>query len=263
VDDVDYEERLLRSVMIRRLVFGVGAISMGICALLVTLLGLYLTLFTSAFAFSRPPLRFIALSGVLGGGLIVAGGVTLWRGEIDLDTGAVHAGEPVPVKMVSGATALIVCVVSAIAAWPLGVYDWIGGRFSTCHALLTLDELSELAGTELTEGELTQSDSGLVCTRRLVHRGEALPAARIIVHEDHWAGGWDFNRRQVGRMDPVEDLGTEAVRGHDGGFHHVGVFLEPSGFWIQLRDDVFDEADVDALIAMLRQRTDRITPYEQ
>jgi len=263
MDDVDYEAKLLRSVMIRRLVLGVGAISIGIFACLVGLLGVYLTLFTSSFAFRRPPLRFIMVSFALGAGMLIAGVVTLWRGEIDLDTGAVHEGEPVPVKMVAGATALVVFAVSAIAAWPLGVYDWIGGRFSTCHELVSLEEMSELAGTELTEGDLSESDGGLVCTRHVVHHGEAMPAARIIVHEDHWVGGYRFNQRQVRGMEPIEDLGTEAVRGHAGGFHHVGVLLEPSGVWIQLRDDVFDESDVDAVIGMLRERTDRITPYQE
>lgn len=261
-EEPDYEAKLLRQVMIRRLVMGVGALTVALSSFAVSTFGVYATLFTSAFAFSRPPLRMIMVGYVLAVIFAAAGLVTLRRGEIDLDTGSVHGGEPVPVRLIAIATGVVGLALGAIAAWPLGVYDWVGGRFSKCRELITVDELSELAGRDLEAGELSEADADYdVCTLRVMDGERAV--ASVAVHEDHWSGGWEFNQRYLSEQTPVPDLGTDALRGRGGGFHQVGLFVEPSGAWIQLAEDTFDADDVDRVIALLRERHGMIEPYRR
>jgi len=259
----DYEAKLLRAVMIRRLVMGVGALTFAAASAMFSCFAVYL-LFTGAFRGARAPLRLIIIGFVLACLFGIAGVVTLRRGEIDLDSGKIHEGAPVPVKLVAGATALVSLGIALVAAWPLGVYGWLGGRFSKCRELVTVEELSALAGRPLEAGDLSEADSDLeVCTLRIMAEGDPLPVAAISVHEDHFRGGYDFNRRRLSEEEPVEGLGTEALRGRGGGYHHVGFMVEPSGAWVQLAEETFDEADVRAVIERLRERASMIEPYER
>ena len=258
----DYEAKLLRAVMMRRLVMGVGALTFAVCSVAFACFTAY-AMYDGAFRGARLPLRMIVIGLVLGLLFGLAGVVTLRRGEIDLDSGTVHGGEPVPVKLVAGATALVTLVVALLAAWPLGVYGWIGGRFSKCRELVTMEELSALAGQPLEAGELSEADADVeVCTLRIMAPGDESPVAAISVHEDHFRGGYDFKRARLSEETPVPDLGTEALRGRGGGYHHVGFLVAPSGAWVQLSEEAFDDADVEAVIERLRERASMIEPYD-
>lgn len=260
-DDVDYEAKLLRAVMIRRLVMGVGALTFALTSFLFSSYTLYAMLFTSTFMGGRAPVRMIAVGYVLATIFAIVGVVTLRRGEIDLDTGAVHGGAPVPVRMIAAATAVVGLVVSAIAAWPLGVYDWAGGQFSKCRALITVDELSEIAGRELSAGTLSEADADYdVCTLRIMDGERAV--ASVSVHEDSWRGGYEFNQRGLS-SEPVTGLGDEALHARGGGYHHVGFLVGPSGAWVQLAEDTFDDAATERVIDQLRTRVDLIEPFSR
>ncbi|MGE0792335.1 MAG: hypothetical protein AB7S26_42065 [Sandaracinaceae bacterium] len=258
-DGVDYEAKLLRSVMIRRLVMGVGAITFGALSIAMGLVATYL-MFTGSFP-GRAPVRMIAVFFLLGAGGIAAGVVTLRRGEIDLDTGKVHDGPPVPKRLIAVSTTGVVLLIGLIAAWPLGVYGWIGGRFSKCRDLLTTDELSALASAELSAGDLSESASGRVCA--LTFESEAGGRAVVVeIHEDHFRGGYEFHRDRIRDTTPIEGLGDEAIRGMGSGYHQIGAMVGVSGVWVALDRGMFDDADVERVVELLRERIALVEPYQ-
>lgn len=198
----DFEARFRRSLLMRRLVIGVGALAFGLCSLALAALALFGARVQMAFG------GFAA-----GVGACAVGFVTLRRGEVDLSTGELYEGEPVPVKLIALATSGVVVALSALLAWPLGAYGWLSDQLSPCHALVSL----------------------------------------VIVHDDDWSEGYARNRRTVREVTAIDGLAAEAVRGRRGGYYHVGYREDPvGGGWIQLREDLFGEPEVDAVIEAVR-----------
>lgn len=235
----DFEARFRRSLLMRRLVIGVGALAFGLCSLALAALALFGARVQMAFG------GFAA-----GVGACAVGFVTLRRGEVDLSTGELYEGEPVPVKLIALATSGVVVALSALLAWPLGAYGWLSDQLSPCHALVSLDLLSELSESDLEVGEVHDSEGR--CLLRL-EDGARLPAVTIIVHDDDWSEGYARNRRTVREVTAIDGLAAEAVRGRRGGYYHVGYREDPvGGGWIQLREDLFGEPEVDAVIEAVR-----------
>src|SRR5690349_8824926 len=109
----DLERRLMRGVLIRRLVIGIGGIAVGIaCLPLAVLLEIQ----------DKRMIRSAMVSGILGALAILGGFVTLRVGEIREDL-TIHAGSaPVPWKTIALASSGLALTLLALAAWPLGVY---------------------------------------------------------------------------------------------------------------------------------------------
>ncbi len=130
----DLERRLKRGVLVRRLVIGIGAIALGV--VLLVMCGVTLRM---SFRLQRTAV-LMAIFGVAG---IAGGFVTLRVGEIRQDLG-VHHADPVPWKTIALASSGLAVVVALIAAWPLGVYRWIGTLSSPCRSLLTTKDVAAL-----------------------------------------------------------------------------------------------------------------------
>ena len=59
------------------------------------------------------------------------------------------------------------------------------------------------------------------------------------MHDDDWSEGYARNRRTIREVTPI--------------YYHVGYREDPvGGGWIQLREDLFGEPEVDAVIEAVR-----------
>lgn len=131
----DLERRLLRGVLVRRLVIGIGAVALGIVLLVMCVV-------TARMSFRL--LRTSIAMAIFGVAAIVGGFVTLRVGEIRADL-AVHDAEPVPWKTIALAMSAVAVVAMLLAAWPMGVYRWLGTLRSPCRALLAPRDVSALS----------------------------------------------------------------------------------------------------------------------
>lgn len=145
----DLERRLMRGVLVRRLVIGIGAIAVGIVLLVMSVVTVRM---------SYRLLRTAVLMAIFGVAGIIAGFVTLRVGEIRHDLG-VHHADPVPWKTIALATSGLAVAIALIAAWPLGVYRWIGTLSSPCRSVLTARDAAALGIAPFDVTHVEQHDS--------------------------------------------------------------------------------------------------------
>jgi hypothetical protein len=149
------ERRLLRGVLIRRLVIGIGGIAVGIACLVLSVI-----LVVQSFRLLRMAM-VSAIVGVLG---IIGGFVTLRVGEVREDLGVHEGSEPVPWKTITLASAAVALLVLLVAAWPLGIYRRIASLASPCRKVLSSDELVALGGAPFDIADVEDQSSLCVLT---------------------------------------------------------------------------------------------------
>jgi hypothetical protein len=209
--------------------------------------------------------RMVALFGVLGLIGIGFGVRTLRRGEVDTETGELTRGQaPVPMRMIVAASSAVSLVVMAIAAWPLGLYTWMGTLDSGCRALVTADELTRVLGVPVELGSVSDQSGDLHCSALFVAAANGAPIAQIEIGGDlggaQFENHVDFLARRARRA-PIEGLGEEAywISTSSGGAialraGHAGATVD----WIGT-----DPAVRDRLVELLRARTSVLAPYAE
>ena len=257
----DPETQLRQQLLLRRTLMGVTAISFGLAALGIG--GAMIVLTFQGELGRRGMIRMGFLGLALGVIFLGAGYRTLRHGEIDPDTGKLVPDQsPVPPAMVAAASLVLAAIVSAIAAWPLGLYTWLGTLDSGCRDLLTEAELTRLAGQPIFLDDVSDVRDDLHCAATFADASGA-PVAIIELGGD--LGGSQFENhltflaRGVERT-PIESLGDESVRVERSGGTLLAVRSGHAGLFVQLTRTFSNDAATGA-IEVLRARLSVMEPY--
>lgn len=200
--DIDeLERRLMRGVLVRRLVIGLGGIAVGIACL-----ALAVILVVQDFRSIRTATA-AAILGVLG---IVGGFVTLRVGEVREDLSVHEGSAPVPWKLIGLTSAAIAVALVLIAAWPLGIYRRIASVASPCRKVLSSKDVVAMGGAPFDIAEVEDHDSMCVLTGVAPKGDRRIVQVRI----DNERSGYtlDGQRRffRPVREEPLPGVGDEA-----------------------------------------------------
>lgn len=178
------ERRLLRGVLIRRLVIGIGGIAVGIACIV-----LGVALVVQSMRLIRTAMVAVIL-GVLG---IIGGLVTLRVGEIREDLGVYEHETPVPWKTIALASSGVALVVMLVAAWPLGVYRHIGSLASPCRKVLSSMDLVAMGGPPFDVADVQDETS--MCVLTGVERGGERRIVQVRIDDERSGYTLDGQRR--------------------------------------------------------------------
>lgn len=250
-DLADLERRLMRGVLVRRLVIGLGAISVGVVLLVMAVV----------LAAQSPRLLRVAIASALFGVIgILAGIVTLRVGEIRSDL-SLHEAEPVPLRAILLATSGLALAAGLVAAWPLGVYRWLGTLGSPCRAMLTKSDAEALAIAPFEIAHV--SDQASACTMTGAPPGEDRRVVSIAI--DGPRSGYRFEDRVRffrAREDvALEGIGEEARLLSSPGERIVAVRAPNGAVYVHLAAERYDEDAARRIAAHVGKRLDLLARF--
>lgn len=260
-DPDDPEAHLRRSILLRRTITGVGAVAFGLASLVLGLAMIVLPFLQSGPGRGMIRMGFMGL--VLGVIFVGAGVRTLRVGEVDPSSGQVVRDQlPVPWSVIGGGSLVLAAIVGAIAAWPLGLYAWMGTLDSGCRSILSASELSDVLGQPVTLGSVSDASDDLHCTA-VFHDASDQPIATIEMGGD--LGGSQFENHLAfttrgGEVAEVDAIGDRAVRYARGSGFGVAVMRGHAAVFVEARGEV-DDARTTRLLEILTTRVPVLEPY--